>query len=419
MAHLAQLNDRYYARFRYQGKPYQKALKTTDAADAKAAMHGVEQTLHLLAIGKLMVPAGVDPGDFIVSGGTYKQPRRRLATRPSIKEAFAEYIGSQKNLIADTYRSSQRTHLTHVEKFLNGRQQMSVDKLSFTELNGFVQHRLKQVEDTTVCRERNTLLRFGKWGVKQGYFETSPAAAIEPIRCGRDLPPFRTKVQVEEIIERGGIEDDDAVRALWECLFLDPAEIGGLLRLVKRNQTQQQSYLLHAIPAYTGMRRGEVLRAEWLHLDDRGAHITAFSRKQSRSQRMTSREIDLHPELQKILRAWRKKNPRGQFIITDPATLGPITVYQAIRWFWQPLRDTEWCLNKKKNWFKIGFHSYRHSFCSNLASRGVDQRIIDQFMGHQTEAMRRRYRHLFPQDRQSAIGCFSFRARNGNKCRSH
>lgn len=415
MAHLAQIHERFYARFRHGGKPYQKALKTTDAADAKAAMHGIEQTLHLLAIGKLVVPSGVDPGDFIVSSGTHTKPRRRLAAVPSVNQAIQEYIASQENLIAETYRSSQRTHLRHLEKFLNGKQRMPVDKLSFGELNGFVQHRLKQVEDSTVCRERNTLLRFSKWGVTEGYFDASPASGIEPIRCGRDLPPFRTKSQIEEVIERGGIKGADALREMWERLFLDPQEIGDLLRLVKRNQTQEQSYLLHAVSAYTGMRRGEVLRAEWLHVDDEGANITAFSRKQSRSQRMTSREIELHPELQQVLRACRKKNPRGQYIVGDPDTLRPLSCDLANRWFWQPMRGTEWCVDRNRNWFKVGFHSYRHSFASNMASRGVDQRIIDNFMGHTTEAMRRRYRHLYPKDRRSAIECFSFNSENGNR----
>lgn len=32
---------------------------------------------------------------------------------------------------------------------------------------------------------------------------------------------------------------------------------------------------------------------------------------------------------------------------------------------------------------------------SNLARAGVDDRIIDHSMGHQTEEMRRRYQHLF------------------------
>jgi integrase len=55
-------------------------------------------------------------------------------------------------------------------------------------------------------------------------------------------------------------------------------------------------------------------------------------------------------------------------------------------------------------WVKLrGFHVFRHSFASNLAAAGVDQRIIDEFMGHQTDEMRCRYRHLFPETKKAAI----------------
>jgi integrase len=58
----------------------------------------------------------------------------------------------------------------------------------------------------------------------------------------------------------------------------------------------------------------------------------------------------------------------------------------------------------KSKWKVLrGYHVLRHSFASNLAAAGIDQRIIDEFMGHQTEVMRLRYRHLFPEQRQQAI----------------
>ncbi|MBI1348765.1 tyrosine-type recombinase/integrase [bacterium] len=50
-----------------------------------------------------------------------------------------------------------------------------------------------------------------------------------------------------------------------------------------------------------------------------------------------------------------------------------------------------------------GWHVLRHSCCSALAAQGVDQRIIDEIMGHQTEEMRRRYRHLLPSLKQEAV----------------
>jgi hypothetical protein len=46
----------------------------------------------------------------------------------------------------------------------------------------------------------------------------------------------------------------------------------------------------------------------------------------------------------------------------------------------------------------------RHSFASNCAARGIDQRLIDRWLGHTTDEMRRRYQHLIPNQEQQAIG---------------
>jgi hypothetical protein len=40
---------------------------------------------------------------------------------------------------------------------------------------------------------------------------------------------------------------------------------------------------------------------------------------------------------------------------------------------------------------------------SNPARAGVDDRIIDHFMGRQTEEMRRLYQHLFPEEKRKAL----------------
>jgi integrase len=50
-----------------------------------------------------------------------------------------------------------------------------------------------------------------------------------------------------------------------------------------------------------------------------------------------------------------------------------------------------------------GFHILRHSFISCLAAAGIDQRIIDELVGHQTDEQRRRYRHLVPDVKHKAI----------------
>ena len=111
---------------------------------------------------------------------------------------------------------------------------------------------------------------------------------------------------------------------LWDCLYLSPTEIGQLLQIVRDLATDSVSILLHAIPAYTGMRRGEVLRLLWSDLDPDHRVIIARSRKQSRTKKETVRLIDMHPELERELAAWCEQRPKGQLVICDRSTLQPL-----------------------------------------------------------------------------------------------
>jgi site-specific recombinase XerD len=76
-----------------------------------------------------------------------------------------------------------------------------------------------------------------------------------------------------------------------------------------------------------------------------------------------------------------------------PSALTPSEVHGYLK---RTLADSKWQTMR-------GWHVLRHSCCSALAAKGVDQRIIDEIMGHQTEEMRRRYRHLLPSLKQDAV----------------
>jgi integrase len=222
----------------------------------------------------------------------------------------------------------------------------------------------------------------------------------------RDRPPFRTLKELEAIVARGGLEDRQ-ILTLWDCLYLHPAEIAQLLATVRERSKHDVGIILHAIPAYTGMRRGEVMRLCWNDIEFDQDAFVARSLKQSRQAVETTRRIDVHAELKAILLSWREQRPHGQFVVCHRGSFDLLSSRETSIRFYQPLRGTKWCLSNPRDWFKVGFHTYRHSFASNLAGAGIDQRVIDEWMGHQTEAMRKRYRHLFPKNRRSAIESFS------------
>ena len=73
-----------------------------------------------------------------------------------------------------------------------------------------------------------------------------------------------------------------------------------------------------------------------------------------------------------------------------------ITRDEAHDHFKRTLADSKWKSLR-------GYHVLRHSWISAMASEGVDQRIIDEVVGHQSEEQRKRYRHLYPKVMKDAI----------------
>jgi len=407
MANLGTKDGIFVVRFRYQGRAFKRSLKTRNESAAQAALHIVELTLHRLLTGQLTVGEGVDVGDFIVSGGTWTPPPAPPPPPPifpNTKDLIERFLEVRKGECAPTYLDAQRYHFDNFKVWLGAAAEGPCDQVTRATLVKFLQHRKKSSDGETVNRYRVTLTMFYNWLAREEDVPPFPCPAedLPKFKGSRDPDKFRTIAEVEATIQRGGL-DEEQVLDQWEAVYLNPTEIAELLALVRQRATDPMSFLVHVIPAYSGMRRGELLRLRWSDVDlDRG-FLVARSRKQSRRIQETSRQIDLHPDLKQYLLEWQRQRTVGQFVLSSPLTWQPLNVDLGNRLFWQPMRGTEWCLNNGRNRFKLGFHTYRHSFASNLAAAGVVEPIIDAFMGHQTEAMRKRYRHLFPKDRRSAI----------------
>ena len=141
----------------------------------------------------------------------------------------------------------------------------------------------------------------------------------------------------------------------------------------------------------------------------KGGHIVqcgfdTTERKRVRGQNST-RIVPMSPLLRKALEEWFRSEPNGKFTFGITASISrcrakadgptPLTVEQAHDHLQRALTG---------KWSRVrGWHVLRHSFASNCAAKAVDQRTINAWMGHQTEEMVRRYRHLIPDLQQRAI----------------
>lgn len=152
MANLGKKGDLYVARFRFGGKEYKKSLKTTHKADAKAAMHGIERVIHGLTTGMLQIPLGIDPGDFIISGGTLKEtarPRRRV---PALSALIDEYLANLSHK-APSSVYTEGVHLRNLKRKLGSKAEAPADRIAHRDLELFLQARLKERTPSTVHKQ--------------------------------------------------------------------------------------------------------------------------------------------------------------------------------------------------------------------------------------------------------------------------
>ncbi len=95
-------------------------------------------------------------------------------------------------------------------------------------------------------------------------------------------------------------------------------------------------------------------------------------------------------------RASTQKDRQAGVRTRVPAPSSPLSKDEAHDHLRRTLRGSKWEVIR-------GWHIFRHSFISCCASAGVDQRFIDEWVGHTTEEMRERYRHLVPSTQKTAI----------------
>lgn len=152
-------------------------------------------------------------------------------------------------------------------------------------------------------------------------------------------------------------------------------------------------YPIFCFAAHTGARRSEMLRARTEDVDLAAAIVIIREKKRVRG-RLTTRRVPLSRPLATVLADWLEQR-KGKAFLFGPGD-NQISGQAAQQIFERATKDSKWQVMK-------GYHVLRHSFISALASHSVDQRLIDEWVGHQTDEQRRRYRHLYPSTQQEAI----------------
>jgi integrase len=402
-------SNHYRIRFRYAGREFKRSLSTSNPRLARGMLARVEETLALIANDRLDVPEDVDPAEFILSDGKRTQPR--VTKRPlTLGELFHQF--QEGRVPGAKEPSTVRTEDLHIRTLSRVLKKSTfVQSIRNADLQDYVLTRLRPKDNRravaaeTVHKELATLRVIWNWAIRRELLDRpAPVAGLEyPKRDERH--PFRTWDEITSILARGGITSAQE-RELWESLYLRREEVHEALLYAKAHAKHPFIYPLLVFVAHTGVRVSEALRSQIEDLDFKAGRIIVREKKRSRVRATTFRQVDMTSMLKAVLRDWLAIHPGTLYTFAKGEdlnrgresyeTIVPIDKHVARKHFKLTFRGSRWAKLR-------GYHIFRHSFASNLASLGVDQRIIDEFLGHQTDEMRKRYRHLLPEVRRAAI----------------
>jgi integrase len=324
--------------------------------------------------------------------------------RLTARQLFDNYLTTHANgTIEESSLTTARSHLNQIAESFGER--FHVQKLTLLNLQQHVDRRRKKgIAPITLKKEIATFRACWNWAVHGGMLKgTFPARGLR-FPKEEEKEPFRTFAEIEAIIAKEHA-DDGRRDALWEALYLTRPELEDFLAYVRANGTLPWVYPMMAFAAYTGARRSEILRALPADVDVAAGIVTIREKKRVEGRRST-RTAPVTPKLAEILRRWLAVRPDGTHLFcqaqhvtrskTKRESPTAVTKDEAHDHFKRTVADSKWAALR-------GYHVLRHSFISALASEGVDQRVIDEVVGHQSEEQRKRYRHLYPTVMKEAI----------------
>lgn len=396
MAWLEQRGGQFHLGIRIGTRKVKRSLQTDDHDEARDIAGRVERRMRLIQQGDLVLPEGADLLTFLLTDGKRVQPVT-VSAAITLDELCTRYLDEMP---AGTMEANSvytiRIHLAHVRKILGDG--FNVERLLFADLQRYADKRSsnagrrgKKVSAVTIRKELASFSGVWSWGIRMGLIKgVFPNKGLRFAKT-EEKPPFQTWNEIERQIKLGGLTEHEEAE-LWDGLYLTAAEIEQVLDFVKEHGSHPAVYPMFAIAAHTGARRSEILRSEIADFDVQARSVRFRELKKARGKR-TMRIVPMSGRLCGVMESWLRQ-AKGRFTFADGSER--LTRGQASHFFEQTLAGSKWAKIK-------GWHVFRHSFISNCASKGIDQRMIDAWSGHQTEEMRKRYRHLFPTVQREAL----------------
>lgn len=313
-------------------------------------------------------------------------PDRRDLTVGKLRDLYLASATYRR--LEPSTQAMTRSHFVHLMRIFRARQPLI--EITQREMQRYVEQRERDrnppINVETIRKELKTFRTAWNWAMRIESFPEPWPGKYLTFQKGDEQLPFLTIQEAEARIAEGVLPKD-----AYESIYLLPSEVAEILDHVRASKLPIWVYPMFVMAAHTGARRSEILRATVSDISLEQGRISIREKKRVPGKRST-RTVPLTPLLADALaRLLKRPGPlfRGKY--------GKgLMLTSARKYFHKALRGTRF--EQLRGW-----HTFRHSFISALASAGTDQRIIDDLVGHSTENQRRRYRHLLPNITAAAV----------------
>lgn len=169
-------------------------------------------------------------------------------------------------------------------------------------------------------------------------------------------------------------------------------------RLIEHAEPWVQPFIVLGVQ--TGMRRGELVDLKWADLEHSPGFIRVFAPKTGEA-----RPVPVNSAAKAVLDAQpRRIGPKGPVahVLSNPRFLAPYggdSVYNSFTRAARSAADAAEAKGRHEEAARLReatFHTLRHTFASWLIQAGVPIAEVQQYLGHSSDEMTRRYAHLAP-----------------------
>lgn len=378
----------FFVVFRVGERRVKRSARTSVEREANEFALRVERRLRLIEEGELVVPDDMDVVTFVMSeSGKAAQPLKQIIS-VTLEQVCDEYLNSlPAGSLKENTLLTCRIHMRHFKRLLGAGKR--IRDINRQTLQGYVKDRAaeagrkgKSISTATIKKELTTLGTVWRFAMAAGHVVLPYPNRDIRFPKPATKPRFQTWKEIEHQIKQGGLSKAEEAD-LWDCLFLMLPEVAELLGFVEKHAAHDFLYPMVMAAAHTGARRSELVRALRSDFDFQTNMVTLNEKKRVPGE-FSTRTVPMSPELRRVMSDWFKDHPGGRhaFCIKPDAAWSlskrdapvPLTVGQAHDQFKRVLAG---------KWSRVrGWHVLRHSFASNCAAQGVDQRTINTWMGH-------------------------------------